>query len=297
MDSHDLLRPEIGWFWEGQLQFGAGNPKKAREAFEQALNLGLRPDEEVECRFGLAEVFAILSQGGEHVGRHETDLVGQFEAAARLDQQNPSHFLTPNHLISRAAVRTDWAWVKEASQWRALHREKLEFLLPKRDLVKHVLGCHMLRTTFCIAECYEQLGEVEAAIREFNNVIACELSPHFENDPTPGRLQALAEYRRVNLENKQASTKAEKTNSGCWIATAVAGSSSAEVALLRTYRDAHLLRSLPGRVFVFVYTQTSPPIARAATRWPWLRRFLRRTVVHPATTWAAFRLRKPSRER
>lgn len=296
MEPHDLLRPEIAWFLEGKLQFGAGNPKKAREAFEQALNLGLRPDEEVECRFWLAEVFAVLSQGGEHVGRHVTDIVGQFEAAARLDQQNLSHFLTPKHLLTRAAVRTDWGWVKEADQWRGRHRERLEFFLPKRDLVKHVPGCHMLRTTFCVAECYEQLGEVEAAIREFNNVIACELSPHFENDPTPERLQALAEYRRVNLENKKTSTKAEK-NSGCWIATAVAGSSSAEVALLRTYRDAHLLRSVLGRVFVFVYTRTSPPIARAAIRWPWLRRFLGHAVVHPATKWAAFRLRKPSRER
>lgn len=51
--------------------------------------------------------------------------------------------------------------------------------------------------------------------------------------------------------------------SGCYIATAVYGSYDApQVCVLRNYRDNTLMKSMVGRLFIKMYYQFSPPIAR-----------------------------------
>jgi hypothetical protein len=56
---------------------------------------------------------------------------------------------------------------------------------------------------------------------------------------------------------------------GCFIATAVYGSSAApEMEALRYVRDHRLMRSAPGRAFVQLYYRVSPPIAATLAQNP-----------------------------
>lgn len=59
------------------------------------------------------------------------------------------------------------------------------------------------------------------------------------------------------------SVPTEKTQEGCYIATAVYGSYDApEVRVLRKFRDSKLLPYLPGRIFVKIYYAISPTIIK-----------------------------------
>ena len=63
---------------------------------------------------------------------------------------------------------------------------------------------------------------------------------------------------------------------GCFIATAAYGSSlNPKVAVLRRFRDQHLLTNAPGRAFVAFYYRNSPPIARFLKERPALRAAVR----------------------
>ena len=64
----------------------------------------------------------------------------------------------------------------------------------------------------------------------------------------------------------------------CFIATAVYGEDSFEVAILRRFRDNSLRATLPGRLFIRLYYHTSPPIARLLQRSPTLSRVTRRVL-------------------
>jgi hypothetical protein len=68
----------------------------------------------------------------------------------------------------------------------------------------------------------------------------------------------------------------------CFIATAAVGRNSQEVRLLRDFRDNHLLRSRAGRMFVSIYENVSPPLARMVARSMLLRNITRRLIVEPA---------------
>ena len=70
-----------------------------------------------------------------------------------------------------------------------------------------------------------------------------------------------------------------KSDSGCFIATAVYGDFDApEVVSLRNWRDQVLSTTIAGRAFISAYYFISPPIARYLTCSPWLssqtRKFL-----------------------
>lgn len=58
------------------------------------------------------------------------------------------------------------------------------------------------------------------------------------------------------------------TKSDCFIASAVYGADSAQVSVLRAWRDNRLLPHLYGRLFVRTYDVLSPPLARLLNRWP-----------------------------
>lgn len=71
-------------------------------------------------------------------------------------------------------------------------------------------------------------------------------------------------------------------NSGCFIATACYGSPNCqEIIVLQRFRDEYLLKSILGSIFVFLYYQTSPPIASFIGEREGLRSFIRKYVIQP----------------
>jgi tetratricopeptide (TPR) repeat protein len=69
---------------------------------------------------------------------------------------------------------------------------------------------------------------------------------------------------------------------GCYIATACYGDyDHPDVRVLRRFRDAHLLPTPAGRLFVRCYYFLSPPLAARLAHVGWLARFLRRVVLEP----------------
>jgi hypothetical protein len=75
---------------------------------------------------------------------------------------------------------------------------------------------------------------------------------------------------------------------GCFIATAAFGTGSAEVLELRRFRDAVLMRTLGGRLFVRLYYRLSPSIASVIKQSSTLRRTTRlllTRIVVPLAKW------------
>ena len=71
-------------------------------------------------------------------------------------------------------------------------------------------------------------------------------------------------------------------HSKCFIATAVHGENSVEVATLRRFRDDVLRTSSFGRAFIASYERLSPPLAAAIAERPALQNIARRVIVTPA---------------
>jgi uncharacterized repeat protein (TIGR02543 family) len=69
---------------------------------------------------------------------------------------------------------------------------------------------------------------------------------------------------------------------GCFIATAAYGTSTAEqIDVLRDFRDAVLLESIPGSLFVSLYYQFSPPVADFIAGNQLLRTVVRELLIDP----------------
>lgn len=79
----------------------------------------------------------------------------------------------------------------------------------------------------------------------------------------------LASGRCVNQPDfKNAHGLVVKHLARCFIASAVFGPTSPEVAVLRTFRDERLATTAAGRAFIATYYKVSPPIARALVTAP-----------------------------
>lgn len=86
----------------------------------------------------------------------------------------------------------------------------------------------------------------------------------------------IASGRCVNQGDfKQAHTVVVKHLAKCFIATAVYGPTSLEVATLRAFRDERLATTRFGRAFIDAYYKVSPPIAIALLKAPVAKPFVR----------------------
>jgi len=105
------------------------------------------------------------------------------------------------------------------------------------------------------------------------------------------RLWQVPSMPRAEETNKQRiDTTKQEQKGGCFIATAVYGSASAqEVILLRTFRDEILTRSKTGRQFTKFYYRLSPSIANLIASRHVLKTTIRKLVLEP-TIWLLKRI-------
>jgi len=76
--------------------------------------------------------------------------------------------------------------------------------------------------------------------------------------------------------------KPNQSTGGCFIATAVYGNTlDSNVILLKQFRDAYLLPSAFGRLFVHIYYNFSPPIADHLQSNHRISNIVRKVIVQP----------------
>ena len=92
----------------------------------------------------------------------------------------------------------------------------------------------------------------------------------------------LASLRAKVKEIKDGRGPQPGDSTECFIATAAYGSSAAvEIDVLRSFRDAVLLKSVSGRDYVAFYYAASPPLARCISEHEVLRTVVRELLVDP----------------
>ncbi|GEM_PF-1357562 len=99
--------------------------------------------------------------------------------------------------------------------------------------------------------------------------------------------------QNCSTKNPVKNSMVTEIKKGCFIATAVYESETAEeVLVLRNIRDQYLLRSKIGAYIVHSYYRYSPRLARKIEGNPILRNLIRNLLVEPTVKFAKFILRK-----
>jgi len=124
------------------------------------------------------------------------------------------------------------------------------------------------------------VGEVEPGVAAQARILACIMrESQALGDAAHEALAALGS-KQVEIESGR--DQAAQKGVDCFIATAVYGSSdSAEIEVLRRFRDEVLLKSAAGKDYVDFYYAASPPLARFIAEREWLRTLVRETLVEP----------------
>jgi len=102
-------------------------------------------------------------------------------------------------------------------------------------------------------------------------------------------IKLAGENSSLGIECAKELAKTEQKKTGCFIATAVYGSSYAnEVIILKEFRDNWLLNFRLGKVFVRLYYWISPPIAIQIAKKEYLKELTKTVLVIPLIKIATF---------
>jgi len=139
------------------------------------------------------------------------------------------------------------------------------------------------------SEVHEKLLKVYTAFFESLSRFADDIEKATK-DPKPQMYNILlflgdAEIRELNEALNSAIVKVQeerKRKEGCFIATAVMGSPlTAEISVLRAFRDKFMMKNAFGRHLVLIYYAVSPPIATFVSRNEFLKTLLEKLLVKP----------------
>jgi hypothetical protein len=126
------------------------------------------------------------------------------------------------------------------------------------------------------------LGSLRLSLNSLNASLGMSGVQQGAANPTPKVTVTLCKENTAVTSGEVSSTGCTNDGGGCFIATAVFGSSLArEVVILREFRDRYLLTHSSGQALVSVYYILSPPIVDFLARHENLRRMLR-YALYPA---------------
>ncbi len=248
------------------------NHDAAIAGFERALaDPHIDKRQEMEYRSFLAGVYATtvnFSSPNYAQSPGFAQAVANMELAVDIDRgENFGYFSEPIH---RARLKSlDLLYSLYADQ---LDKQKpgasMQYLYEKLQRFAYLASTPMLASLLQLGLTYVTAGHREEAASCWNAILSADIV-----DRTDGDAQTR-DLARNNLEV----LGQPKTASSCFIASAVYGESSPEVARLRTFRDDILLRHAAGRVLVKAYYAVSPAIARQLRRTPTAAGVLKRAL-------------------
>lgn len=222
--------------------------EEAISHYEEALNLGLPIKDEVVCRAFLGDAYGQTEKALKHIE--------QFEAAILLDSKENVGFFTDKMQRDTIFGTIQLSYILES---RRIREEQdidaaISYLSTKLDKVICVPGIQMPLIHFELGNLYRENDQKDLAISSLKRAIEAE-SPA---DPEHYYLETI-DFAKSNLSLLEE----EQQQSGCFIATAVYGSSTAdEVRILRTFRDYCMLPYSIGRYVIDIYYRFSPKLAR-----------------------------------
>jgi len=288
--------------------------------FTAAIAVGLPSEDEVTARIGTAtacaDVVAHRIKAGEDTSRLESEemqrvLVEINKAGALERKLDMNEVAGIWYQLANVDLLID---LKAAVVQRDESIESSErFVRQQLEAFDHIVPTPLPRTLLRLGKYLGHQGKYSAAADCFQNVLNSlsrkEAAFLKNTDKLKQQAKSLLEEASADKIEVDASKEAavgRKVNakinstpekSGCFIATAVYGSSLApDVFLLKRYRDKVLLRSPAGRAFVTFYYRVSPPFANLIACSQSLRILVRLIVIAPGLQLAKRSLRMKPEE-
>ncbi|MBV9214947.1 MAG: hypothetical protein JO053_02125 [Acidobacteria bacterium] len=283
--------------WEISMQAGGakGMLPDAVKYLREAISLGLEPSKEVVCYLTLGLVlFDLYREQFEEISDLGLDnlagigeAVAMLERALRLDQEHHTSVFVDRTAQSGVLLRLSAVWFFQGAYIKNTVGPdgKLQYLQQKVELLDYL---HVFPPGLCnsLAFYYRDSGNRSSTLEWLKKGAESDVYTDIDGQSS---FFLIAKHSRESCQkgvaemlNPRKGTAEPKEKSGCFIATAVYGSSlTPEVIQFRQFRDNTLLRSVPGSIFVDLYYFLSPPIATVITKLPILKLVVRRVLLEP----------------
>lgn len=228
------------------------------EELETVIRLGLPEDDESYARFALGEIFYRRGYKYSPGDIDHPDFsrgMQEMEKAVLMDSQGGyGIFSQPLHKAQLPTLAAAYLHVKDSILQQKGVEPAIVYLEEKLRLFNYLSSPPLLLLQG-LGELYADKGDTDMARQTFTRIL--------QTPATPVDGEHEANVRKGAQLQLQALDSRDTKRSGCFIATAVyGGSDTAEIAVLRQFRDNFLLQNQLGRLFVRSYYLLSPPCAK-----------------------------------
>ncbi len=296
----NLPREDAQRLIEAQISKETELLKQSIKLFEQALSARLDDRSEILCRRALGLALFDLDSARAAIDfvvnsglSSFTELdkaVAQLEQALALDVQRATRVMFERTLRSAVLQRLDVVWQRQSLYLKNQFgsEKKLSYLQEKLNLLNYLGGVKPPGLCLSFAFHYKDVHNRPLTLEWLKNAAAAddygdlENKSFFHDVATDNKQRAEKGIREMSSPKKATQSTEKKTVGGCFVATAVYGSSIApEVIIFRRFRDDVLLGSAPGRIGINLYYRVSPPLASFISKSPFLRVITNFVLLRP----------------